>query len=409
MLRKLFHIILFSSFCSISKAEFQQSFVFFYGDTINISIDSSLFVNFQKPITEPNIKDFYKQLDNESMQSIVAVIQEYKKKNELDDWIYYQLIRATAERLSPKAANYERYTLYKWFLLLKSGYASLLTITPDKMLLFIQNNEEVFEIPTRIYNNTQFVCLNYHDYGSIDFNMIKFSPVDPNLFLNAANTAGASSPGKSFSYVIHKLPDFNSRRYLTKEIDFDYYQRDYRFRILVNPDIQKIFANYPVLNYSYYFNMPMSRVTYGSLIPELKQQLARMDVKRGVDYLMHFVRYAFQYQPDSAQFGKEKRLSAEQTLLYERSDCEDRSAFFFYVVKEIYNLPMIVLSYPKHVTVAVDFNKKIPGGYSIKYKDRDYYICEPSSQSTDLRIGGIKSDWRKESYDVVYEYAGKTK
>ena len=128
-----------------------------------------------------------------------------------------------------------------------------------------------------------------------------------------------------------------------------------------------------------------------------------MDEKKGIDYLMHFTRYAFAYESDSAQFGKEKRLSAEQTLLYNYSDCEDRAAFFFYLVKEIYDLPMIVITYPKHVTVAVNFGKKL-GKNPIEYKGGYYYICEPSSQAVDLQIGEMLPDWKKTPYQIVYEY-----
>ncbi|MEI2740451.1 MAG: hypothetical protein V9F01_16890 [Chitinophagaceae bacterium] len=61
---------------------------------------------------------------------------------------------------------------------------------------------------------------------------------------------------------------------------------------------------------------------------------------------------------DSFRQGK-TFMSPEQTLLYEQSDCEDRAALFFCLVKEIYNLPMIVLAYPEHVTIAVKFNKPV--------------------------------------------------
>ena len=99
-------------------------------------------------------------------------------------------------------------------------------------------------------------------------------------------------------------------------------------------------------------------------------------------------------------------MSAEQSLLYDYSDCEDRSALFFYLVKEIYDLPMIVLTYPKHVTVAVNFGKRL-GKNPIEYKGGYYYVCEPSSQKIDLQIGEMLPDWKKESYQVVYEYKTK--
>jgi hypothetical protein len=132
-----------------------------------------------------------------------------------------------------------------------------------------------------------------------------------------------------------------------------------------------------------------------------------MNVKNGIDYLMRFTRYAFIYEKDSEHFGKEKRLSPEETLLYEQSDCEDRAALFFYLVKEIYDLPMIVLAYPTHVTVAVQFDKAV--GHPIIYNGNKYYVCEPTPQKTDLRIGESIPSLNKVSYEVAYAYTPKHK
>ena len=132
-----------------------------------------------------------------------------------------------------------------------------------------------------------------------------------------------------------------------------------------------------------------------------------MKVKDGVDYLMHFTRYAFLFKPDEEVFGQEKRLSPEQTLLYDNSDCEDRAGLFFYLVKEIYNLPMIVLEYPKHVTIAVKFDKVY--GNAIVYNGIRYSVCEPSSQKDDLRIGKLPSYLRHSSFEVPYVYNPQTK
>jgi hypothetical protein len=127
-----------------------------------------------------------------------------------------------------------------------------------------------------------------------------------------------------------------------------------------------------------------------------------MNQKNGVDYLMRFTRYAFSYEKDTENFGAEKRLSPEQTLLYDNSDCDDRAGLFFYLVKEFYNLPMIVLSYPQHITIAVKFDKPI--GDVIIYKGNDYSVCEPTPQKEDLRIGESLPNLRKAPYDVVYSY-----
>lgn len=313
----------------------------------------------------------------------------------MDDWLYYQLIRKTAQSISPKASNYQRYTLYKWYFLSKSGYDAIVTINADKILFYVQSDELIYNIPYRTKNGKQYVCLNYHDYGSIDFTKNSFSEVNISV-PEALN---------SFSYKVTRLPSFNSQDYLEKDIEFTYNENEYRFKVKVNPDVKTIFANYPVVDYGTYFNIPLSEATYGSLIPSLKQKIKGLNVKEGVEYLMHFTRYAFLFKPDEEAFGQEKRLTPEQTLLYDNSDCEDRAGLFFYLVKEIYDLPMIVVEYPKHVTIAVKFDK--PYGNTITYNGTKYSICEPSSQKEDLKIGETLPSLRHTNFDVPYAYKPK--
>src|SRR5690606_28398771 len=152
----------------------------------------------------------------------------------------------------------------------------------------------------------------------------------------------------------------------------------------------------------YQFNIPMSAETYQSLISALRKNLEGKSIKNGVDYLMRFTRYAFLYRPDSELFGGEKRLSAEQTLLFNESDCDDRAALFFYLVKELYNLPMLVVSYPQHVTVAVQLDKPI--GKPIIYNGAKFTICEPTPQKEDLSMGQILPSLRNSNYEIAYAY-----
>jgi hypothetical protein len=157
-----------------------------------------------------------------------------------------------------------------------------------------------------------------------------------------------------------------------------------------------------VVDYASYFNIPLSKETYSSLIPGLKKSVKDMKQKKGVDYLMNFTRHAFLYEDDLNNFGKEKRMSPEQTLLNKYSDCDDRAALFFYLVKEVYNLPMIAVLYPTHVTIAVKFDK--PTGHTIEYKGQLYSVCEPTPQDQDLRIGQVSPSLKHMAYSIAYEY-----
>lgn len=364
----------------------------FFGDTISAALPGWTVTGFNGPLSDETIRSFYDSANVQHYQPLVEALLACKEKNQLNDWLYYQLIRKMAQQISPKTENYNRYTLYKWFLLNKSGYDAALAIRKDLLLFYVQSDDNIYDIPYYMKNNKQYVCLNYHDFGTIDF-----GASEPN------GVAVTIEEGKkAFSYKITHMPDFTDADYAEKDIQFDYKNKNYQFRIQVNSQVQSLFANYPVVDYESYFNIPLSKKTYNSLIPELKATLKNMNQRKGVDYLMRFTRNAFPYENDQENFGKEKHLSPEQTLLTQYSDCDDRAALFFCLVKEIYNLPMIVLLYPHHVTIAVRFDK--PTGPFILYKNKEYAVCEPTPQLQDLAVGELSPKLRDVPYQVAYAY-----
>lgn len=365
----------------------------FYGDTMTIPDDSWTHASFGNNLTETAIDSFYHDVIKGNYKPVVSMLLAYKDQKHLNDWFFYQLIRKTAQQISPKADNYERYTLYKWFLLAKCGYDANLSIRGKELLFYVKSSDNIYDIPYYTKDNNQYVCLNYHDYGKTD--------LDTDNETQAVRIVIPEAK-KAFSYRVTQMPEFTASDYAEKRIQFQYGNKSYHFEVKVNPEVQNIFANYPVVDYEAYFNIPLSNETYNSLLPKLREAVAGMKQKKGVDYLMRFTRNAFLFENDQEHFGKEKRLSPEQTLLYNYSDCDDRAALFFYLVKEIYNVPMIVIAYPTHVTVAVKFDK--PTGKFIRYKDSEYSVCEPTPQAEDLKVGHISSHLKHMPYQVAYEY-----
>ncbi|GAA4465936.1 hypothetical protein GCM10023093_19020 [Nemorincola caseinilytica] len=367
----------------------------FYGDTISLSDLDAHLVDTQEPLTQQNVTAFYEEMNNAGFDAVVASLLRYKQQHRPDDWIYYQLIRRTAQYLSPKDDNYHRYTLYKWYFLAKTGYDATLTVAGDRLLFYVQCDENIYDIPSHMRNGRQYVCLNYHDYNGIDLANTRFTVLDIRV----------PEAQHGFSYKLTRMPEFSTGDYEEKELSFDHKNTRYTFKVKLNTKVKNIFTNYPVADYQLYFNTPLSSETYNSLIPQLKESVYSMGTREGVDYLMRFTRYAFLYKPDGEHFGKEKRLLPEQTLLYEGSDCEDRAALFFYLVKEIYALPMIVLAYPGHVSIAVKFDKPI--GTPIIYNGEKYSLCEPTPQRGDVPIGAMPRELRSEPYEVALVYDPK--
>lgn len=396
-MNRAYHIALLTLFFvsagnSISAQTAAKSVVHvdFFGQEFNAAIQPVREASFT--LRQESIRQFYDKSIGTNYNAVIQSLNHYRETQKPDDWLFYQLIRRTVQQISPKENDYFRYTLFKWFFLTRTGYDAILTISSGKMLFYVQCNENIYNIPNRVKDGKQYVCLNYHDYGQIDFARESFEEVD----LPPADIK------QSFSYKVTRVPDVKASEYLQKNIHFSYQENDYHFRVKLSPQIQKLFVNYPVVDFESYLNIPMSRETYNSLIPQLKKNVRGLSTKNGVDYLMRFTRYAFLFEPDSKKFGGEKRLSPEQTLLYDESDCEDRVSLFFYLVKEIYDLPMIVVAYPDHVTVGVEFDK--PVGSSIVYNGRTYSVCEPTPQKEDLSVGQIIPELKGVPYQVAYVY-----
>lgn len=373
------------------RREAQVSFDF-CGKLFSFAVSEPAQLLQQDLLTPKGALTYYAAVLDTNYEEVLRSLQEYKAKHSPDDWLFYQLIRRTAQHMSPKEKDYIQYTLHKWYFLTRCGYDAMLTTSGKKMLFYVQCDENIYNVPSRIENGKQYICLNFHDYENVDFILEKFSRIDLPV---PART-------QVFSYKVTNIPDFTATEYLEKDLHFNYNENEYHFKVRLSQQVQKLFLNYPVVDFESYLNIPMSSATYNSLIPQLKKNLKGMSKRNGVDYLMRFTRYAFLFEKDAKLFGGEKRLSPEQTLFYDQSDCEDRVALFFFLVKEIYNLPMIVLAYPTHVNIAVEFDKPI--GSLITYQGRKYTVCEPTPQKEDLPVGRTMPELNNTPYQVAYVY-----
>lgn len=390
-------LIFFLFLCSIpvlaleTKTLNDSIYVEFIGKQYNFETKNIL-ERYKGSLSKENINEFIKVIEMNDLAAINSSLIQIRKKEKLDDWIFFQLIRKTSQALIKKSDDYIAYTICKWYFLRESGYDPLLCISREKILLYVRSKDIIYNQPIKDLNNQQYVCLNYHDYNyKVDFENEKFINIDD-----------PKNSGNEFSFKINALPRFDKSNYLNKEIVFQYKQREDKLNIKVNPTLVPYFNNYPVMDYENQFNIPLSKETYESIIPALKEKTKNFSENKGVEYLMYFTRHAFLYEKDTEIFGREKRFSPEETLLNEKSDCEDRSALFYLLVKEIYNLPMIVITLPDHVTVAVKLNQVHKN--AVIYKGESFTICEPTPQKRELRMGQTIANLTKSSYDVVYSY-----
>ena len=327
--------------------------------------------------------------------TLLDKLREIRKSPDLSDWFYYQLIRKTADAVFPKKQDYIGYTICKWYLLNEAGFDAAILTTEDRVMLYVRSNDVVYNQPIRVIDGLQYTSLNYHDYGYTSEEGAEHTAI-------LHSDHGRRDP---FSFKIEQLPQLPESAYETKELSFTYGGEIQHLQLKVSSVLRGIYTNYPVTEYANQFNIPISKETETSLINALKSKITHLNQKQGLEYLLDFTRYSFDFERDSNFFGREKRLSPEETILYEKSDCEDRAALFFYLVKSIYNLPMIVLSYPTHINIGIAMDKPI--GKGIAYNGKMYTICEPTPQKKDYGLGKMDKNILNEGFEIVYQHLPK--
>lgn len=388
--------ILILSLCYLLSLKEQDTYaqtVDIYQDVFTVPVIAPVPERFEGTVTVARIEEYIDKLQKSNYNKVIDALAAYRSAHQLSDWMYYQVVRRTANYLSPKAKNYNDYTLLKWLLMRQTGYDVRLAVIDNKLLFYTRSDDEVYDIPYFDLDHKRYVCLNRHDFESIPFSSQELLSVPmphPQQSLAA------------FSYRIAQLPEFTEDNFSNRFLDFTFRGKSYHFNIRVNNALDTLFANYPVVNYEAYFNIPMSKTTYNTLMPELKHAVANMSRQDGVAYLMEFTRNAFAYESDLDAIGKEQRNAPELTLLRDKSDCDDRVALLYFFIKEIYDLPMVVVQYPSHVLLGVSLEGV--KGFEIPYQGSQYIVVDPTPQSVPLKIGEIGKKYKRQAYEIAYAY-----
>jgi hypothetical protein len=201
---------------------------------------------------------------------------------------------------------------------------------------------------------------------------------------------------------LNRLPSLPTTDTIERLISFSHRGQTHEVKVFLNGDHLKMMDDYPYFSQEAYFMVGLSREAERSLLPQMKKLLAGKTPKEKIEFLLSFTRTSFFYKDDRRRYGKEKPMTPEQTLYHTYSDCEDRTALFFYLNRQLVGLPVIVLDFETHVGAAVE----IPGieGSKFKYKDREFVYCEPTGPQDILKIGEMWEDVKKQKARILTEF-----
>lgn len=333
----------------------------FYGTGLQFSYDEAIRGGVGTPVNNKEISAYWEKLGKSDYEPLLKQLQSYREQLGLNDWGYAVLIYQLGRSIYPDSPN--TCILFTWFNLLKSDYNAQVGYGDRRVYLLLPSKNAVFDVP--------FLTLNNRKYFIIPLDGQKQQ-------ISAITTYEGDYPGTE------RIVDFSIRQspvvkntFASRTFHFQYRGASYTLPVKINRNVVDFYSVYPQTDLPIYFGARVSDATNGEIITELNRIIEGKSETQAVNILLRFVQTAFDYKTDQTQFGTENYLFPEETLYYPASDCEDRSALFAYLVRQLLGLEVVGLDYPGHIATAVKFSTDV-GRSSVTYGGETYTICDPT-------------------------------
>jgi hypothetical protein len=172
---------------------------------------------------------------------------------------------------------------------------------------------------------------------------------------------------------------------------------DFSFTITSNKNYLAFYETYPssytdnnfMTRWAMYANTPLEKGITAQLYPKMKEKLEGMTPLEKVQQLDWWVQGTvdikrenpnqgcFLYAFDDDVWGGDRAFFGEETFFYPYCDCEDRSILLSHLVRDLVDLDVVLVYYPGHLAMAVNFPEDIPGDH-IMLDGRKFTVCDPT-------------------------------
>ena len=329
----------------------------FFGKSIGFNVEDNVKSARFYPHSQTGIVSYFNTIASSDYDDLVRDIEGKSKALELNDWGVYLLVSQMSHKLFE---NQDDSKLFVWFILNKLGYDVKIGLSSKHIVLMHYSQKVIYATPSYTFSGKKFYVVSNYSKGSV----------------GRVYTYNQSYPDatKPLDLGLKKLPNLIQNRE-KKTLLFKQYGKEYRVSYGYNKNMIDFMATYPQADYETYFNAPMQEATYQDIARELKGYINEKQASVAINFVLNFVQKAFKYERDQQQFGREKVMFAEETLYYDKSDCEDRAILFSYLVKELFGVGVIGVKYKDHMATALYIPMK---GDSIKAGKRRFVIADPT-------------------------------
>ena len=371
-----------------SITNYQTLSILFYSEQMSLAYHPEIKRSFSGRLEEQTIVRYYETLEDSNYESLVNGLRNQQQRLALNDWLVYELTQRVVTEIFYDNSRKEK-TLATWFLLSKLGYDTRLAFFKNDAFIYVRSLEDIYETPLIEDQGNKFVGLTEIQYKRTNSSKGVY-------LLNFL----ATPDGQPFSFSLSKLPQLKPNKQ-QKKFNFEWENTNYEITVQCDRTLVSVMEKYPVIGETDYLKTPFSPILQRSLLPQIANIIAGKTTKEALEILATFTRSAFTYKEDESYFGRSKPMIRDEVFFYPYSDCEDRSAVFYGLVEALLDLPMIIVAFPDHLTVAVALDEPI--GPSIRYKGKKFYIVDPTGPSNSSEIGRIPKGYEKQSFEILMD------
>ncbi|MEA1891874.1 MAG: hypothetical protein U9N33_04090 [Campylobacterota bacterium] len=308
----------------------------FYGSTLVFNVPDNIDKAKFYPQNQNGIRNFFDATASSEYEPFIKKIKKITKRMNLNDWGVYLLVIEFSKHIH---SNPDNANLLSWFIFNKLGYAVRVGLVQRHIVLMHYSEKIIYSTPSYLFSNKNFYVVSQYAKHSIN-----------RVYSYEQNYPDADKPlNLSLKGIPNFEPDIRK-----KTLTFKEYGKNYEVSFEYNQNLIDFMATYPQADYETFFNAPLDSITYKTVAIALKKHIDGMKMGDAINFVLHFVQKAFKYEVDSDQFSREKVMFANETLYFDKSDCEDRAVLFALLVEKLFGIGAVGVKYSDHMSTAIN-------------------------------------------------------
>lgn len=309
------------------------------------------------------LADAWLEMAQTNFEEVLETLKTFTAEQQINEWGYALLVKDYARKVFE---NHNEAVFLSWFLLHNSGFHANGGYRGGELFLLMPVSEKLFEV----------------SYYTLDEAL-------PRFYVMQAGHSGEAKPGSIHTYKpdqeqplrvldmsVTRAPA-NSSFTREQPLQFSFGGREYEIRLGYDRNFVSLLEAFPLMRPEVMFATPASPRLHQQLEQQIEPVIEQMTTQQALNFLLRFTQKAFEYQTDTEQFGHQKYMTPDQILYHAYSDCDDRSIFFAYLVRNFMNRDVIAVSWPGHLATAVEASEEFEGD-RITIEEKTYLICDPT-------------------------------